>query len=254
MNNHRTDLSIDRLAGAFQTTFDWIVERDRKGEVQDFAGEWVDLLASGLHDVRMTATPAIDAQQPGLPFVEVHRITTETFFVARSGMRGGPAIDVLLQLWFDTEEMVCAYGIPLIFQRIANSGRMPDMMWHDLQEVCRKITMATPCARVVFVAKESDFEWFRDGSRFWDGNAVIATDAHGFAGACLPPAPVSGRRLKAFCQDLASGWIGDPALAGREPSAILDEVMSNFLISHVLRIRVERESKESIYRPAPLPF
>jgi hypothetical protein len=30
--------------------------------------------------------------------------------------------------------------------------------------------------------------------------------------------------------------------------------MSIFQINHILRIRVERESEESIWRPVPLPF
>ncbi len=68
------------------------------------------------------------------------------------------------------------------------------------------------------------------------------------------PAPVRGRRLDAFCQDLASGWTGDVALSGMESSAILDEVMTNFQISHVLRIRIVRENPEDVWRPVPLLF
>lgn len=122
MNTHRTDLSIDNLQKAFGTAFTWVVERDRESGIDDFAGAWVDLLASALQDVR------------------------------------------------------------------------------------------------------------------------------------LPPAPVRGRRLDAFCQDLASGWTGDPALSGMESSAILDEVMTNFQISHILRIRIVRENPEDVWRPVPLPL
>jgi hypothetical protein len=221
MNNYRTELSIERLQNAFRTAFDWTLEQDRNGEIADFATSWVDLLASALQDVRLTAAPSVDSKQPEFPFLGVHRIKTEVFDILRSGMRGGPTIDVLLQLWFDTEETICAYGIPLIFRRIANSGRMPDLMWHDLQDTCRKLTLATPCARMIFVAKEKGFDWYQDGSSFWDPNAIIATDAHSFAGARLPPQPVSGRKLDALCLDLASGWIGDPALSGRDSTPVL---------------------------------
>lgn len=54
MNTHRTDLSIDNLQKAFSTAFTWVVERDRESEIDDFAGAWVDLLASALQDVRLT--------------------------------------------------------------------------------------------------------------------------------------------------------------------------------------------------------
>ena len=166
MNTHRTDLSIDNLQKAFSTAFTWVVERDRESGIDDFAGTWIDLLASALKDVRLTATPAIDADSPPLKFLQTHRIATEVFVAARSGMRGGPTIDVLLQVWFDTEEMFCGYGVPLIFRTIPHSGRMPDLMWSELQDVCRKVTLATPCARVVLVAQDRDFDWY--GSGYWD--------------------------------------------------------------------------------------
>ena len=118
MNTHRTDLSVNSFQKAFRTAFNWIVERDREAGVDDFPSAWVELVSSALHDVRLTATPAIDSKSPPLPFAQTHRITTELFHVARSGMRGGPTIDVLLQIWFDTEEMFFGYGVPLIFRKI----------------------------------------------------------------------------------------------------------------------------------------
>lgn len=183
MNTHRTHLSIDNLQKAFGTAFTWVVERDRESGIDDFAGAWVDLLASALQDVRLTATPAIDADSPPLKFLQTHRIATEVFVAARSGMRGGPTIDVLLQVWFDTEEMFCGYGVPLIFRTIPHSGRMPDLMWSELQDVCRKVALATPCARVVLVAQDRDFDWY--GSGYWDKNPIIAADAHSIAGQRL---------------------------------------------------------------------
>lgn len=242
MNSHRTDLAIESLGDAFRTAFEWTVAAERKGEVHDFPRAWVELLASALQDVRLTATPAIDADNPPLSFAQTHVIATEVFSVAGGGMRGGPTIDVLLQLWFDTEETLCGYGIPLIFRKIPNSGRMPDLTWSELQQTCRQLTLATPCAKLVFVADRRSFDWYGDGTAYWDPNPVIATDAHSFAGARLPPAPVRGRRLRPFCLDLASGWIGDPALSGIESSPIMDEVLCNFLIHRILRIRIGRET------------
>ena len=129
---------------------------------------------------------------------------------------------------------------------------MPDLMWSDLQDVCRRVSLATPCARVVYVAMDQDFDWF---SRAYLGKeSIIAADAHSVAGQRLPPAPVRGRTLDALCQDLASGWTGDAALSGMESSPILDEVMTNFRIDHVLRIRIVREKPEDVWRPVPLPL
>lgn len=76
MNSHRTDLSIDNLQKAFITAFNWVVERDRETGIYDFPAAWVDLVASALQDVRLTATPAIDADSPPLKFLQTHRIAT----------------------------------------------------------------------------------------------------------------------------------------------------------------------------------
>lgn len=58
MNTHRKDLLIDNLQKAFSTAFNWVVERDRESGIDDFPAAWVDLVASALQDVRLTATPA----------------------------------------------------------------------------------------------------------------------------------------------------------------------------------------------------
>lgn len=256
MNTHRTELAFEGLASAFRTAFTFTFENDRecKGTLPDFAGEWVDLVASALDDARLAAHPAIDGTSPAFPFAGHHHIRTQKFIVARSGMRGGPAIDVLLQLWFDTEELLCGTGLPLVFRRIETAGRIPDLMWSDLRDICRRITLATPSGRMVFIAKGAGFDWWGDGSLFFSPNPILAVDMHRFAGTRLPPAPLNGRRLDAFCQDLASGWIGDPALSGMESSPVLDEVLSNFQINHVLRVTIARDSTEGIWRPVPLPL
>lgn len=254
MNTARTEIAFESLQQAFKNAFTFVFERDLDCDsgLADFAGDWVDLVASALNDARLTATPAIDRHSPPLPFVETHHIRAEVFAVARSGMRGGPTIDVLLQLWFDTEELLVGYGIPLVFQRIARAGRIPDLLWSDLRETCRRVSLATPSGRLLFIAKGIGFDWWGDGTMYWYPNPIIAVDMHGFAGTRLPPAPANGRRLEEFCLDLASGWIGDPALSGRESSPVLDEVLSNFLVNHVLRITIARDSREGIWRPAPL--
>lgn len=234
------DIYIDRLHLAFKTAFRWIHKREDAGEDLDFADAWADLIASGLDGVRINALPAIDRENPGLPFIETHRIETESYVVARSGMRGGPNIDVLLQVWFDTEDMLCGYGVPLVFCKIANSGRLPPVMWSELQDICRQVTLATPSGRLIFRSEDGPFDSFKFSS-YVRGTWMFATDMHSFAGGRLPPSPVRGRLMDDFCLDLASGWIGDPALSGQTASPLLDELMSMFTISHVLRIKIIRE-------------
>jgi hypothetical protein len=52
-------------------------------------------------------------------------------------------------------------------------------------------------------------------------------DTQTFAGLRAPPHPVSGRICYWFCNDLASGWIGNPALSDRHESKVLDEILSS---------------------------
>ncbi|MEX5728670.1 hypothetical protein Ga0609869_002023 [Rhodovulum iodosum] len=85
-----TELPINRLSNALRTSFEWIVKRDRESPIGDIAEAWAELTASALQDVRLMAPPMVDHTEPFLPFIETHRIKTDRFRVARSGMRGGP--------------------------------------------------------------------------------------------------------------------------------------------------------------------
>ncbi len=250
-HDKHNDLYIDRLHLAFKTAFKWVRESQNRGEVVDFAEEWAKLIASSLNDVRISAMPSIDGQNPPLPFIVTHRIDTELYYVARGGMGGGPTIDLLLQIWFDTEDMLCGYGVPLVFRTIPQSSRMPDLMWHDLQETCRLVTMATPSGRVIFLPDEGHFDWFKY-SAYWQ-RWMLVSDMHSIAGGRLPPKPTRGRLWDDFCLDLASGWIGDPALSGLTPSKLLDEFLVMNSVSHLLRIKIVRQSGET-WRPVPLPL
>lgn len=253
MTTYRTDLSIDRLYSAFETSFNWAIDQNREGTSTDLPAAWVDIVASGLDGVRLTAAPVIGAHQPPLKFIETHVISTQRFYVARSGMAGGPKIDVLLQLWFDTEETQWACGIPLIFRKVKQTGRMPDLAWADLQQLCRLITKATPSARVLFIAEKRDFDRYGESS-YIGYNRLIASDANSLAGAKLAHTPLAGRTMQELCRDMASGWIGDPALSGKEEGGLLAQIMQVHQIDHVLRIRIDRDSKIDLYQSVPLPF
>jgi hypothetical protein len=238
MFNPETTIQLHKLGQLFKTTFDEIVKRDRLGDVQDIAEAWVDLTASVLQNVQLMSPPVVHRNEPFLPFIHIHRIRTEVFNVARGGMRGGPVVDVLLQIWFETEEVTAAFGVPIVIRRIPSSGPMPSPMFEELQDTARKLTLATPSGRLMFFADKEDFEWGEKG--MFGYHPIIVVNAHSFAGLRRPPHPVTGREHDHFSDDLASGWIGDPALSSRETSPILDEVFSNFLVNHVLRIHIEK--------------
>lgn len=90
-----TELSINRLSDALRTSLEWIVKRDRENAIDDIAEAWAELTASALQDVRLMAPPIVDHTEPFLPFIETHKIRTDLFRVARSGMRGGPRLDLI---------------------------------------------------------------------------------------------------------------------------------------------------------------
>ena len=93
-----TQLSINRLSDALRTSLEWIVKRDREDAIDDLGEAWADLTASALQDVKLMAPPIVDHTEPFLPFIETHKIRTDLFRVARSGMRGGPWLDLIFQL------------------------------------------------------------------------------------------------------------------------------------------------------------
>ena len=102
----------------------------------------------------------------------------------------------------------------------------------------RKLSLATPSGRLMFFADKEDFDWGEMSLLRY--RRIIVANAHSFSGLRHPPHPISGRSHYRFADDLASGWIGDPALSGRQTSPIMDEVFSNFLVNHVLRIHIEK--------------
>lgn len=252
MSIPHTDTYIEQLKKAFLGAFKLVLERHREGRVRDFGGEWAEVIASFLDDLRITAAPGIDIDNPTFPFIEIHRLHTDLYVVARSGMRGGPAVDVLLQLWFDTEEMLVGYGVPLVFSPLPRSGTLPEALWGDLRETCRHINMATPSGRLVFIDAQGDSaQTDRPSGRH---SPILAIDMNSFGGTRVAPAPLRGRHLEAFCQDLASGWIGDPALSGLHDQKLLNEFMTTCRIGHIVRIRIERDNPTPIWRTQQLPF
>ena len=239
MTDPESKLQIDQLGAAFSTSFEWIMQRDRATPIAELALEWAELVASALQDVRLAGAPAVDHTQKFLPFIKTHKIKTELFHVAASGMRGGPWLDMILQIWFDTEHASGGFGVPLLMQRIPAIGTMPRAIWDELREAADRLNVATPSGRVILFRHGEDLTWDQlPHAR----TQPIVINSSSLASLRYPPRSHYARRLDLFCHDLASGWIGDPILSGREPSPVLDEIFSNFHVGRVLRIHIVMES------------
>jgi hypothetical protein len=248
------DLSwIARLDRALASSFRMAVRDFREGRTSDPATRWTDLTAGLLDGLRLTLMPTADTDTPHLPFVETHGIRASAYTVARSGMGGGPTVDVLLQIWFHTEKATGGYGVPLIFCVIPHDGPMPDLDWSEMRGACEHLAKATPAGRLVVVGRDGDFGWPGFTGHVLR-NPVIALAAQDLAATRRPPLSLRGRQLDAFCHDLASGWIGDPALSGRHPSRLLDDMLAVCHVRQILRIVVQTDGGAEVWRPVPLPF
>lgn len=236
MSEVDTKLVLNRLADAFRTGFEWVIEKARAGETTDLAETWVELLASGLEDVSLLAPPAVDHNEPLLPFINTHTLKTELFFVVAGGLTGGPTIDVLLQVWFDTEDRSGGFGVPLFFRSVSTAQPIPTAIWSELRDAAARLSAVTPAGRILLFADRDGFDL--GANTFARNEPMLVMNANTFVSMREPPRPRSGRLSYHFADDLASGWIGDPRLSGRSSSAPLDDLLRDFHVHHILRIRV----------------
>ncbi|MFT4149664.1 MAG: hypothetical protein QM656_05655 [Paracoccaceae bacterium] len=248
------ELIIEHLFKALSTTFDRVTADFRHGTVSDLTGAWVDQLVGSTNGLRLSALPRIAPLQPVFPFVEVHRITAESYYVARGGMMGGPCIDVLIQIWLDTEEVVSAYGVPLVMHAVDPERPLPDLSWHDLTRTASEISALTFAGRMVFVARSGGFPTRRSRTYADPPLVILGVDVNSFSGQTRPMVLRAGRSMEELSQDIASGWIGDPALGGKVPSPLLDALLMKFDVRHILRLKIGRENGSEIFSPQPLPF
>ncbi|WP_146165110.1 hypothetical protein [Mycoplana dimorpha] len=110
----------DRLRDALQTSFEWIVERDREGSVGDIAEGWAELTASVLDDVRIMAPPIVDYPEPFLPFR-----CGQTFFAWLAAVCAA-VLGSTSSFRFGSTPLDASggFGVPLIMQKIPSAGRM----------------------------------------------------------------------------------------------------------------------------------
>ncbi len=232
--------ALNHLSGAFGTSLKWLARYCRENPDGDAAEYLVNLMAGALNGKQIVWPPVVDPGQPMLPFVLRHRITTELFSVGGGGMRGGPTVDVLLQVWFETESMHAAFGLPLLLRPIRPEGPVPRAVWDELRDTARALNKFTPSGRLLLIGHPNPFQWETQlGPVPTDIYALSSVMAAGMAD---PPRGMAGRILAHFDYDLASGWIGDPALAGDAASPQLAHFLSHFDVAHLLRIRIRKDN------------
>ncbi len=230
------ELRIHHLGGALRAAFERVVTQGRAGS-RDLGELWAMTVGGYLDGLGLDCPPLENPEQPWLPFLRPHRIEGDVFHVARGGMAGGPAVDVLLQVWLESEDVDLAWGLPLLIRRVPSLGPMPPLLWEELRETCRLMGLATPCGRVVLVADGPDFRINRPMSVL-DGAPAYVVSAHLLAGTKRPPHGMAGGLLDHFAWHLAAGTLGDPAMAGRGEPSVLETFLRVHDVRHVVRLRI----------------
>lgn len=230
--------ALHHISDAMRWSMQKMAKQCREDAVEDLADYWVDLVASSLGRMPLLWPPMTTPGQLPLPFQAPHRIETEVYVVGAGGLLGGPTLDVLLQVWFETESMSASFGIPIMMRRVPSFGLIPREIWAELRETARRLNQITPSGRLLLVGHPDPFAG-------WPNTVVRHTDAYALstilaAGMIEPPRGLSGRMLEHFAYDLASGWIGDPALAGGDTSPELSAFLSIFDTARILRIRIRK--------------
>lgn len=219
-----------------------LADECRTGCVDDPATHWAESAARLLHDYGLERPPSAEAAQPMLPFDAPHRITTELYSVARGGLEGGPSIDVLLQVWYNTESLKSAFGIPLLLRCVPSFGPVPQHIWTELREASHALNAFTCAGRVLLIGHPDPF-----ATRFEaiiDSSAIYALPTTLLAGMIDPPRGLSGQVLEHFPDDFVSGWVGDPALADENGSPKLSAFLRTFDVIHLLRLRIDQAGKK----------
>ena len=232
------DIALHHLGGGIRASLKHVAARCQAGGVDDPARAWVDCLGSRLHNMPLSWPPMSQRNQPVLPFSKPHRMTTEAFVSGGGGMAGGATVDVLLQIWFETESMATAFGIPLLLRCVPASGPIPPGVWAELRDAARQLNQVTGSGRVLLIGNPDPFEWKHSTEHASD---IYAISTIMLAGMTDPPRGGSGRHLGQFDYDLVSGWIGDPTLAGTDREGNMPYFLSLFDVAHILRIRIRKD-------------
>jgi hypothetical protein len=222
----------DNIFTAFRILSDSICQHDDESACDKLA----DILLIGFDDMILVEPPTLDPTQPVLPFHDPHRITAEYHHVAGGGMQGGPTIDLLIQIWLETETMACAYAMPLVIRIVPSAGPIPGTVWADMRASARILNRTTPSAVYILMSRDGTFQ-----TPLGLGMSAYALPAIHVEGITQPPR-AKGKPIYAFCNDLAAGWGADPQLSGMFPSPVMDEFLNLCHIARIVRLTVRRVS------------
>jgi len=238
VDRNSEELVLHSLSSAFLTASNWALEKYREGQIDDFGSHWASLVASGLNGVNLCSPPSLDRNQPNLPFNSRHAIDAAVYDVLRSGARGGGEIDVLLQIQFATESARGGFGVPIIFKGVPSHGPIPNPIWDELQVTCDQLRRAAGTGFVVLISENEDFDW--GSTSIVRHQPILALDAYTIARSIGPMRPTLGRMLGHFFFDLASGWLGTPALSGMSDDGMEEEFLKLFRVRNLLRVKIAK--------------
>jgi hypothetical protein len=226
---------LNNLGRAIQVTLENLCERCQAEQVDEPGSAWASTLVSSINGLWLDRLPATEPGQRALPFSSPHSISCELYRVAGGGMAGGPTVDVLLQVWYDTESLKVSFGIPLLIRQVPSFGPIPASLWLELRDTCRMITGFSCAGRALLIGHPDPFH-LKPGALI-DSTALYAVPMTLLAGMIDPPRGMSGHVLEHFAGDLVSGWIGDPALAGYG-SVSLTDFLKTFHVTSIVRLSV----------------
>jgi len=231
------ELALQRLGRGFEQAFEDLAGKVRANEVEDPAAYWADFAARALNRLLLLEPPAIELATAVLPFHARHRITTELFGIMGGGTGGGPTVDVLLQVRFDTEAVSAGFGIPLILRIVNSFGPVASGVWSEVREIAGKLNRITSAGRIVMIGFPDEFVQ----QPYNIETPIVAMPTAIVAGMKDPPHPSRACNLSHFANDLASGWFGDATLSGQDGSTSLEAFLAAFDVANLLRVRVTHD-------------
>ena len=230
------ELLLQSLYRGLVTSFEWIGKRLRAGSLLNIADDWAALVASALDGVRLSARTLADPAQADLPFADAPIVHTDLFVVGNSGVGGGPNIDVLFQLWIETEMFSACTGVPMIMRSVPAKGALPPAVWDEIRSDVIALGVFTPVTRVVLFGEDADFE---PASSYGSEYSAMVLDTFTISGLKRAPRGREGQPFIYLCHDLASGRHCDPSLSGRTETDFYRSLIRTCNVRRILRLRVE---------------
>lgn len=240
------DILIHQLTGAFRSGFRKLEQAVVEGRTADPAEWWARYVAQ-VDGCLLRELSAADRRQDLLPFDHPHRIGASLHSVMRGGLLGGPNINLHLQVRIRSEHATVAWGLPLVFHIVDGERPVPRATWDDIRDAARRLCDFTPVGRIVLIGHPAPFTPpGHPADVYWRSERTTVMPALLAAGMRKPPRGLSGMSAEHFASDMASGWVGDPALAGDAGDRVMEQFLRVFNVGTLLRITVDEQA-----HPAP---